>query len=106
MPNSGRRSIRIPPPIWGKPGSAIDKAQAKLYSALTDLKDTFAHLSDAAQNDLDAVNRESDQIRDLLKDYTDTLGDKAQSAVDDINQEFTVIQDRVDGITQSVEADQ
>lgn len=89
----------------GQTGSAIDKAQAKLYSALTDLKDTFAHLSDAAQNDLDAVNRESDQIRDLLKDYTDTLGDKAQSAVDDINQEFTVIQDRVDGITQSVEAD-
>ena len=86
-------------------GSAIDKAQSKLYSALTDLKDAFAHLSDAAQNDLDAVNRESDQIRDLLKDYTDTLGDKAQSAVDDINQEFTVIQDRVDGITQSVEAD-
>lgn len=89
----------------GQTGSAIDKAQSKLYSALTDLKDTFAHLSDAAQNDLDAVNRESDQIRDLLKDYTDTLGDKAQSAVDDINQEFTVIQDRVDGITQSVEAD-
>lgn len=89
----------------GQTGSAIDKAQSKLYSALTDLKDAFAHLSDAAQNDLDAVNRESDQIRDLLKDYTDTLGDKAQSAVDDINQEFTVIQDRVDGITQSVEAD-
>ena len=83
----------------------MTKPKAKLYSALTDLKDTFAHLSDAAQNDLDAVNRESDQIRDLLKDYTDTLGDKAQSAVDDINQEFTVIQDRVDGITQSVEAD-
>lgn len=39
----------------GQTGSAIDKAQAKLYSALTDLKDTFAHLSDAAQNDLDAV---------------------------------------------------
>lgn len=89
----------------GQTGSAIDKAQSKLYSALTDLKDAFAHLSDAAQNDLDAVNRESDQIRDLLKDYTDTLGDKAQSAVDDINQEFTVIQDRVDGITQSAEAD-
>ena len=89
----------------GQTGSAIDKAQSKLYSALTDLKDAFTHLSDAVQNDLDAVNRESDQIRDLLKDYTDTLGDKAQSAVDDINQEFTVIQDRVDGITQSVEAD-
>ena len=89
----------------GQTGSAIDKAQSKLYRALTDLTDAFTHLSDSAQNDLDAVSRESDQIRDLLKDYTDTLGDKAQSAVDDINQEFTVIQDRVDRITQSVEAD-
>lgn len=89
----------------GQTGSAIDKAQSRLHRALTDLNKAFTHLSDSAQSDLDAVSREGDRIRDLLKDYTDTLGDKAQSAVDDINQEFTVIQDRVDQITQSVQSD-
>lgn len=89
----------------GQTGTRIDKAQQALYRSLTDLNQTFARLSSAAQSDLDAVSRETAQIRDLLKTYSDTLGDKAQSAVDEIDQELTAIQDRVERMTQSVQTD-
>ena len=55
---------------------------------------------DQVSGDLDGVDLGADQIRKLLKDYTDQLGDKAQAAVDDIDAQLDVIQDRVDQMTQ------
>ena len=86
-------------------GEKIQKAQDRLYQAMTSLNQAWGKVSDATRDDLDVVSREGDQVRDLLKRYTDTLGDKAQSAVDDIDRELTTIQDRVDGMTRSVQAD-
>lgn len=83
----------------------IDRAQQALYEALTALNDAWDQVSNAAQGDLDQVSQRANQIRDLLKTYTDTLGDKAQSAVDDIDRELTAIQNRVDGMTQAAGAD-
>lgn len=83
----------------------IDRAQQALYNALTALNEAWNRVSNAAQGDLDRVSQRANQIRDLLKTYTDTLGDKAQSAVDDIDRELTAIQDRVNGMTQAAGAD-
>lgn len=83
----------------------IDRAQQALYNALTALNEAWNRVSNAAQGDLDRVSQRANQIRDLLKTYTDTLGDKAQSAVDEIDRELTAIQDRVNGMTQAAGAD-
>lgn len=83
----------------------IDRAQQALYEALTALNEAWDQVSNAVQGDLDQVSQRANQIRDLLKTYTDTLGDKAQSAVDDIDRELTAIQNRVDGMTQAAGAD-
>lgn len=83
----------------------MNRAQQALYEALTALNEAWNRVSSAAQGDLDLVSQRADQIRDLLKTYTDTLGDKAQSAVDDIDRELTAMQDRVDSMTQAAGAD-
>lgn len=89
----------------GQAEEDIDRAIDRLYDALTALNRAGGNFSDLAQQDIEAVGKEADRIRDLLKEYTDTLGDQAQAAVDDIDRELTAIQDRVDSMTQSVQED-
>lgn len=89
----------------GQSGQEIDRALNALYEALTALNQAGDHFSSSAQEHLDAVSQKADQIRNLLKTYTETLGDKAQSALDDIDGELSAIQDRVDSMTQTAGAD-
>lgn len=83
----------------------ISKALDDLYDTLTKINQAGDQFSSSAHDSLDLVSENGDNIRDLLKQYTDTLGDKAQSAVDDIDRELTAIQDRVSLMTQATEAD-
>lgn len=89
----------------GQTGKDVDRALNALYNALSALTKAGDRFSSSVQGDLAGVSQQADQIRDLLKTYTDTLGDKAQSTVDDIDRELTAIQDRVDGMTQATQAD-
>lgn len=89
----------------GQAGKDMDRALDRLNEALTTLNHAGGRFADDAQDSLEEVSRGCDQIRDLLKDYTDTLGDKAQSAVDDIHRELTVIQDQMDDMTQAAKED-
>lgn len=89
----------------GQTGTEINQALNGLYEALSALNQAGADFSASAQGNLDQVSQTANQIRDLLKHYTDTLGDKAQSAVDDIDRELTAIQNRVEGMTQATQAD-
>lgn len=89
----------------GQSGQEIDRALNALYEALTALNQAGDHFSSSAQGHLDGVSQKADQIRNLLKTYTETLGDKAQSALDDIDGELSAIQDRVDSMTQTAGAD-
>lgn len=89
----------------GQTGAEINQALNGLYEALSALNQAGGNFSSSAQGNLDQVSQTADQIRDLLKHYTDTLGDKAQSAVDDIDRELTAIQNRVEGMTQATQAD-
>lgn len=89
----------------GQTGAEIDRALNTLYKDLTAVNQAGGDFSSSAQGNLDQVSQTANQIRDLLKTYTDTLGDKAQSAVDDIDRELTAIQNRVDGMTQATQAD-
>lgn len=89
----------------GQTGAEINQALNGLYEALSALNQAGADFSASAQGNLDQVSQTANQIRDLLKHYTDTLGDKAQSAVDDIDRELTAIQNRVEGMTQATQAD-
>ncbi|MGO5022505.1 hypothetical protein ACTQ4E_05340 [Lawsonibacter sp. LCP25S3_G6] len=89
----------------GQAGRDMDRALDRLYRALTDLNEAGSAFADKAQDSLEEVSRGSDQIRALLKEYTDTLGEKAQSAVDDIHHELNAIQDQMDSITQAAKED-
>ena len=89
----------------GQTGTEINQALNGLYEALSALNQAGADFSASAQGNLNQVSQTANQIRDLLKHYTDTLGDKAQSAVDDIDRELTAIQNRVEGMTQATQAD-
>lgn len=89
----------------GQTGAEINQALNGLYEALSALNQAGGDFSSSAQGNLDQVSQTANQIRDLLKHYTDTLGDKAQSAVDDIDRELTAIQNRVEGMTQATQAD-
>lgn len=89
----------------GQTSQDMDQALSALYEALTALNQAGGDFSSSAQGSLDKVSQRADQIRDLLKTYTDALGDQAQSAVDDIDRELTAIQDRVNGMTQATQAD-
>lgn len=89
----------------GQLGREIDRALGELYGALTDLNEAGGTFADDAQDSLKDVSRVCDEIRALLKEYTDTLGDKAQSAVDDIHHELTTIQDQMSSMTQSARED-
>lgn len=89
----------------GQTGTEINQALNGLYEALSALNQAGGDFSSSAQGNLDQVSQTANQIRDLLKHYTDTLGDKAQSAVDDIDRELTAIQNRVEGMTQATQAD-
>ncbi len=89
----------------GQTGAEINQALNGLYEALSALNQAGGDFSSSAQGNLDQVSQTANQIRDLLKHYTDTLGNKAQSAVDDIDRELTAIQNRVEGMTQATQAD-
>lgn len=89
----------------GQTGGEISRALDALLDALTALNRAGGRFSSSAEEALEAVSREAGQIRDLLKQYTDTLGEKVQSAVDDIDRELTAIQDRVEDMTGAVQAD-
>ena len=78
----------------------IQRALDALNDAASHLVDADDRLMDQISGDLDEVDLGADQIRALLKNYTDQLGDKAQAAVDDIDAQLDVIQDRVDQMTQ------
>lgn len=89
----------------GQAGQDMDRAFDRLYRALTTLNEAGGTFADNVQDSLKKVSRGCDQIRTLLKNYTDALGDKAQSAVDDIHRELTAIQDRMDRMTQAAKED-
>lgn len=88
-----------------KAKTQADKAADALYDAADHLLGATDRFSGQVSSDVDAVDTTGDQIRDLLKDYTDTLGDKAQSAADDIDTQLTIIRDRVDQMTQAAGTD-
>ncbi len=89
----------------GQTGRDISRSLEALRGALSALNRAGDRLSDDAGEALDAVSREADAIRALLKTYTDTLGSRAQSAVDDIDRELTAIGDRVNAMTRNAGAD-
>ena len=82
-----------------------NRAADALYDAADHLLSAADRFSGQVSSDVDAVGTGSDQIRDLLKDYSDTLGDKAQSAADDIDAQLTIIRDQVDQMTQAAGTD-
>ena len=86
-------------------GKDMDKRLSKLYDALDTLLDLWSVLSKDVQNDLDAISQGSEQIRTLLKDYTDTLGNQVQDAADEIDAQLTVIQNQADQMTQWAKED-
>ena len=86
-------------------GKDMDKRLSKLYDALDTLLDLWSVLSKDVQNDLDAISQGSEQIRALLKDYTDTLGNQVQDAADEIDAQLTVIQNQADQMTQWAKED-
>ena len=86
-------------------GKDIDKRLSKLHDALDTLLDLWSVLSKDVQNDLDAISQGSEQIRALLKDYTDTLGNQVQDAADEIDAQLTVIQNQADQMTQWAKED-
>ena len=86
-------------------GREMDDALSALNAALDGLLQAGHQFSQEAEGSLDQVSLGADQIRDLLKDYTDHLGDQAQSAVDDIHDQLTAIQDRADQMTQGAAQD-
>ena len=86
-------------------GKDMDKHLSKLYDALDTLLDLWSVLSKDVQNDLDAISQGSEQIRTLLKDYTDTLGNQVQDAADEIDAQLTVIQNQADQMTQWAKED-
>lgn len=86
-------------------GKDMDKRLSKLYVALDTLLDLWSVLSKDVQNDLDAISQGSEQIRTLLKDYTDTLGNQVQDAADEIDAQLTVIQNQADQMTQWAKED-
>ena len=89
----------------GESGREVNDALIQLNDALDGLLQAAEQFSQEAGGALDQVSLGADQIRALLKDYTDTLGDQAQSAVDDIHGQLTAIQDRVDQMTQGAAQD-
>ena len=89
-------------------GAARDQANQAadaIHAASSILVEAGGALSDGAQQELDAVSAQSDAIRALLKNYSDTLGDKAQAAAEDIGDQLDVVQDRVAQMTQAAGAD-
>lgn len=86
-------------------GKDMDKRLSKLYDALDTLLDLWSVLSKDVQNDLDAISQGSEQIRTLLKDYTDTLSNQVQDAADEIDAQLTVIQNQADQMTQWAKED-
>lgn len=89
----------------GEAKTQANQAADALYDAADHLLSAADRFSGQVSSDVDAVGTGSDQIRDLLKDYSDTLGDKAQSAADDIDAQLTIIRDQVDQMTQAAGTD-
>ncbi len=89
----------------GEAKTQANQAADALYAAADHLLSAADRFSGQVSSDVDAVGTGSDQIRDLLKDYSDTLGDKAQSAADDIDAQLTIIRDQVDRMTQAAGTD-
>lgn len=98
--------------IYQKTSGRIEEDQEDADRALRRLNDAAVHLVDIGNElshqvsyDLSMVSQGADDIRSLLKSYTDQLSDKVQSAVDDIDAQMTVIQDQVDQMTQDADKD-
>ena len=86
-------------------GNDMDKRLSRLYDALDTLLDLWSGFSKDAQGDLDAISQGSEQIRKLLKNYTDTLGNQVQDAADEIDAQLNIIQDQADQMTQWAKED-
>ncbi len=76
-----------------------------LFDAADHLLDASDRFSSQVSGDLDTVGTGCDQIRSLVKIYTDTLGAKSQSAADDIDAQLTIIRSQVNQITQAAGTD-
>lgn len=85
--------------------AAGDQAADAIHAAAGRLVEGGRELSQNTQQDLDGVSAQSDAIRALLKDYSNTLGDQVQGTAEDISGQLDVIQDRVDSMTQAAGSD-
>lgn len=86
-------------------GKDMDHRLSLLYDALDTLLVLWSDFSQDTKEDLDAISRDSEQVRDLLKNYTDTLGDQVQDAADEIDAQLTIIQNQTDQMTQWAKED-
>ncbi len=115
MEEIARLAARLPQQwgdIYDETIHDLTKTSREIQDTLDDLSLTLSDLiqsgdqfSSQSREDLDGVSQGSSQIRDLLKEYTDTLSSKTQSVMDGIDKELTAIQDRVDSMNQAARGD-
>lgn len=82
-----------------------EKAAKALEKAAQHLVDQGDALESSASGHLDTVSKGAEQIRSLLKSYSDDLSGKLDAAAQDIDDQLTVIQDRVESMNQALGQD-